>query len=95
LTVFSIDKAWSSPAALESPSRTCTFNDPHSASGRLVDKAEQIGLNWWKFDPNLSLQVPAGERRRAPQHAASLGGPAQVRAPNPLLHSGGGFSDGS
>ncbi len=20
-----------------------------------VDKAEQIGLNWWKFDPNLSL----------------------------------------
>ncbi len=19
-----------------------------------VDKAEQIGLNWWKFDPNLS-----------------------------------------
>ena len=23
-----------------------------------VDKAEQIGLNWWKFDPNLSY--PAG-----------------------------------
>ncbi len=21
-----------------------------------VDKAEQIGLNWWKFDPNLSQQ---------------------------------------
>jgi hypothetical protein len=24
-----------------------------------VDKAEQIGLNWWKFDPNLSLPAPA------------------------------------
>lgn len=23
-----------------------------------VDKAEQIGLNWWKFDPNLTY--PAG-----------------------------------
>ncbi len=22
-----------------------------------VDKAEQIGLNWWKFDPNLTTQV--------------------------------------
>jgi hypothetical protein len=47
-----------------------------------VDKAEQIGLNWWKFDPNLSIPatvpvlpsedlprpVPgAGLRRRAMQ----------------------------
>ena len=23
-----------------------------------VDKAEQIGLNWWKYDPNLTLQLP-------------------------------------
>src|SRR5579859_3094030 len=23
-----------------------------------VDKAEQIGLNWWKFDPNLSASAP-------------------------------------
>jgi hypothetical protein len=22
-----------------------------------VDKAEQIGLNWWKFDPNLSYRA--------------------------------------
>jgi len=22
-----------------------------------VDKAEQIGLNWWKFDPNLTHRV--------------------------------------
>ena len=25
-----------------------------------VDKAEEIGLNWWKFDPNLSTAGPAG-----------------------------------
>jgi hypothetical protein len=24
-----------------------------------VDKAEQIGLNWWKYDPHLTMQGPA------------------------------------
>ena len=24
-----------------------------------VDKAEQIGLNWWKYDPHLTMQSPA------------------------------------
>jgi hypothetical protein len=37
-----------------------------------VDKAEQIGLNWWKYDPNLTMQtgppqnvlgVPPGAKR--------------------------------
>ena len=28
-----------------------------------VDKAEQIGLNWWKHDPNLTMPL-AGEPRR-------------------------------
>src|SRR5919109_4581814 len=23
-----------------------------------VDKAEQIGLNWWKYDPHLTMQMP-------------------------------------
>src|SRR5437868_12883912 len=23
-----------------------------------VDKAEQIGLNWWKYDPNLTAPIP-------------------------------------
>jgi Gas vesicle protein len=23
-----------------------------------VDKAEQIGLNWWKYDPHLTTQSP-------------------------------------
>ena len=25
-----------------------------------VDKAEEIGLNWWKFDPNLTTATAAG-----------------------------------
>jgi len=33
-----------------------------------VDKAEEIGLNWWKFDPNLTAvtpraALPAGQAR--------------------------------
>lgn len=31
-----------------------------------VDKAEQIGLNWWKHDPNLSSQVSIPARRILP-----------------------------
>jgi hypothetical protein len=34
-----------------------------------VDKAEQIGLNWWKFDPNLTHQavLPEAPRRTLPR----------------------------
>jgi hypothetical protein len=28
-----------------------------------VDKAEQIGLNWWKYDPNLTMQSAAPRSR--------------------------------
>lgn len=31
-----------------------------------VDKAEQIGLNWWKFDPNLTMQAPPQALPKAP-----------------------------
>ncbi|HEY6249095.1 MAG TPA: gas vesicle protein [Candidatus Angelobacter sp.] len=33
-----------------------------------VDKAEQIGLNWWKYDPNLTASLPpsAGTRVALP-----------------------------
>jgi hypothetical protein len=48
-----------------------------------VDKAEQIGLNWWKYDPNLSTPVssalPADEdlvRRRSQK--ARISGPALI-----------------
>ena len=30
-----------------------------------VDKAEQIGLNWWKFDPNLTQQAQISEPARS------------------------------
>jgi|SRR5690242_9715609 len=29
-----------------------------------VDKAEEIGLNWWKFDPNLTAPAPERVVRR-------------------------------
>ena|SRR5262245_9006838 len=31
-----------------------------------VDKAEQIGLNWWKHDPNLTAGVATPVRRTLP-----------------------------
>ena len=31
-----------------------------------VDKAEQIGLNWWKNDPNLTVPLAAPVRRALP-----------------------------
>jgi len=31
-----------------------------------IDKAEQIGLNWWKYDPNLTASLPASAGKRAP-----------------------------
>jgi hypothetical protein len=30
-----------------------------------VDKAEAIGLNWWKYDPNLTAPVPENVVRRS------------------------------
>jgi hypothetical protein len=42
-----------------------------------IDKAEQIGLNWWKYDPHLTLQAPAPPaalpqtRRAAPRPRAA------------------------
>lgn len=32
-----------------------------------VDKAEQIGLNWWKYDPHLTLQAPVVPVAPAPR----------------------------
>jgi Gas vesicle protein len=29
-----------------------------------VDKAEAIGLNWWKYDPNLTAPIPENVVRR-------------------------------
>src|SRR5215813_5010529 len=42
-----------------------------------VDKAEQIGLNWWKHDPNLTMQ---GEPVRRALPAPAPGTPTVTRA---------------
>jgi hypothetical protein len=44
-----------------------------------VDKAEEIGLNWWKFDPNLThpAGLPVAPRTRLPR----AGPGAELRAP--------------
>lgn len=43
-----------------------------------VDKAEQIGLNWWKYDPHLTLQVPPPPAE-LPQSKPAVPRPAAVR----------------
>jgi len=35
-----------------------------------VDKAEQIGLNWWKYDPHLTLPGPSAASLPEAQRAA-------------------------
>jgi len=44
-----------------------------------VDKAEEIGLNWWKFDPNLThpAGLPTVPRTRLPRAGPGV----EVRAP--------------
>jgi len=46
-----------------------------------VDKAEQIGLNWWKFDPNLTAPATAGALPTAGPPAKAVPG-ARRRAAN-------------
>ena len=54
-----------------------------------VDKAEQIGLNWWKYDPHLTMQVPATlprplraatEKRRVVRQPVARAGRSKRRA---------------
>ena len=48
-----------------------------------VDKAEAIGLNWWKYDPNLTAPVPEPVVRRSSVTGRATGvpdaGPEQAR----------------
>src|SRR3954465_5323562 len=46
-----------------------------------VDKAEQIGLNWWRFDPNLTQPALLGEapRTRIPPQAAVMAPPPSMK----------------
>ncbi len=42
-----------------------------------VDKAEQIGLNWWKFDPNLSQPAQAGRQELGLESPRLISAPAR------------------
>jgi hypothetical protein len=56
-----------------------------------VDKAEEIGLNWWKYDPHLTMQSPllpsideakcAAARRRAAVPGRNAGVPGRKGVP--------------
>jgi len=46
-----------------------------------VDKAEQIGLNWWKYDPHLTMPVPA-PRNALPQAKRAATRPQPAKAAN-------------
>ena len=43
-----------------------------------VDKAEQIGLNWWKYDPHLTAPVEAPALPRVPRESRA-GNPPRAR----------------
>src|SRR5262245_36411717 len=45
-----------------------------------VDKAEQIGLNWWKFDPHLTASATEPVVRRAQLPGAPPGSRAPARS---------------
>jgi hypothetical protein len=36
-----------------------------------IDKAEQIGMDWWRTDPRLSTQAPKAAIPKSTQNAAS------------------------
>jgi hypothetical protein len=36
-----------------------------------IDKAEQIGLDWWRTDPRLSTSASTSPALKQPKHAAS------------------------
>ena len=42
-----------------------------------VDKAEQIGLNWWKFDPNLSQPAQAARPEIGIENPRLISAPAR------------------
>jgi hypothetical protein len=48
-----------------------------------VDKAEQIGLNWWKYDPHLTMQAPVVPVVSSPRGRVP-GTPVLAETPRPV-----------
>jgi len=62
-----------------------------------VDKAEEIGLNWWKHDPNLTTQSPARRSRlgAAPMALPLLSRTGRVQGPTSVGKTTRGQRPGS
>ena len=58
-----------------------------------IEKAEQIGINWWRFDPNLTQQAPPTAQIKEPQEenteTPEPAAPAQTRQPGIPANAGG------
>jgi Gas vesicle protein len=48
-----------------------------------VDKAEEIGLNWWKYDPHLTAQSPLLPRVQETKRVATVRNTRTVAAARP------------
>jgi Gas vesicle protein len=53
-----------------------------------VDKAEQIGLDWWRFDPNLTQQPLPAPRARRPLPATAEAAVLSPSVPRKQARSG-------
>ncbi len=52
-----------------------------------IDKAEQIGLNWWRYDPNLTVPQPAQGSRPSESPGESADADKLTETPAPSTAS--------
>jgi hypothetical protein len=52
-----------------------------------VDKAEQIGMNWWRFDPNLTQPVLPARKRQLGELPKTASGQTKVTPIRPKRRS--------
>ena len=45
-----------------------------------IEKAEEIGINWWRFDPNLTPGAAQGGPKQSVEGASSEGAPVEAVA---------------
>src|SRR5260370_38124323 len=55
-----------------------------------VDKAEQIGLNWWKYEPNLTASLPDTSTHRTQFQNTGPEGEASTRNKQHARHKRAG-----
>jgi uncharacterized small protein (DUF1192 family) len=60
-----------------------------------IDKAEQIGLNWWRYDSNLTTRAAAAEAENVELRERLAALESEVRRLTPAESKAGGASKGS